>query len=222
MRFASSPHLDLLLALRKGFRVDVVSQNWLILAVVHKSSRTVVLYNLNNDVDLFRRQLLKSLAKFDLFLVICMLILFFVNFVLIVLPRLLPLGYRNRHQRQIIFHIFLKKSFKFVCQFPDPRSVSIIGLAIVPNQLNIIQALLHQLVFKLLQFFLHRAQIHRVLDDRRVVMQSQSHVVHWLTKLSRVWIVNQVLKNRIQSLIFIFANKGLTHKLINKFLSNFS
>ncbi len=47
----------------------------------------------------------------------------------------------------------------------------IVSLAIVPDQLDVVQHLLNSAVLPRFEFVLHFEQIHRVLDDQRVVIE---------------------------------------------------
>jgi hypothetical protein len=50
-------------------------------------------------------------------------------------------------------------------------SFGVVGLAVVPDQLDVVQHLLHCSVLARLQLLLYAAEVHRMLDDVRVVQQ---------------------------------------------------
>lgn len=52
-------------------------------------------------------------------------------------------------------------------------SFCVVQLAVIPDHLNIVQTLFDGVVFVLRQFLFGCTQIHRVLDDLRVICQSE-------------------------------------------------
>lgn len=47
----------------------------------------------------------------------------------------------------------------------DPAARLVVQLAIIPDQLDVVQHLLHRLVFRVQQFLAGGAEVHRVFDD---------------------------------------------------------
>ena len=65
----------------------------------------------------------------------------------------------------------------------DPRSLGIVGFAVVPDQLDIIQHLLDVLIFIVFEFFADSWQIHGMGDDIEIVGESHAFPVDGLSKI---------------------------------------
>lgn len=92
----------------------------------------------------------------------------------------------------------------------------VVGLAVIPYQLQIIQHLLHPFVTIVLQLPSNTPQIHRLLDEQGVVTQSQSYITHLLPYQS-TGVLNYAesgLSISICRMVFIFRNYSFSSGVV--------
>lgn len=65
---------------------------------------------------------------------------------------------------------------------------------IVPNELNVCKTVLHYIVLAGLQQLSTSAQIHRLFDDVWVLKQAEADVVHWLSELNAILVLQKLLE----------------------------
>lgn len=89
--------------------------------------------------------------------------------------------------RQIRLHHFLESLIQSFRKVVDPlydsrpyRIVGVVNLAIIPNELEVIEHFLNQSILGLPQLAIDSAQIHRIFDVLRVIMQSHGCVMQGL------------------------------------------
>ena len=68
----------------------------------------------------------------------------------------------------------------------DPRRIRVIGLTIIPNQLNIIQNFLNSRIVIALHFPLQSSEVHRILDDGEIVGEAHTFPVYGLAEVEGV------------------------------------
>ena len=92
----------------------------------------------------------------------------------------------------------------------------IVGLAIIPYQLQIIQHLLHPPVTIILQLLTNSPQIHRLLDQQRVVTQSQTYIDNLLPYQSTGALnyAESGLSISICRMVFIFRNYSFSSGVV--------
>lgn len=68
----------------------------------------------------------------------------------------------------------------------DPRGVRVVGLAVVPNELYVIEHILNTAVVLSFHLPLQRSQVHGVLHDREIVGETHAFPVDGLAEIEGV------------------------------------
>lgn len=68
----------------------------------------------------------------------------------------------------------------------DPRIVRVVGLAIIPNHLQIIEYFLQPLIPLFFQLPQDSRQVHRMLDNRWIISQPHSFPINRLPEVKRL------------------------------------
>lgn len=189
----SEPLVNLLIDFFENVHVQVVDQ-YLAFILVHifVCLRAVLLDNADNLSQLVLAQLLQLLAE-SIFVRKCQSLGLFLFWLFCGRKILIEIQFtcgRCRQGRKIVFNELLEILFQLICDFVYPGSFCVVQLAVIPDHLNIVQTLFDGVVFVLRQFLFGCTQIHRVLDDLRVICQSECYVIHGLPELGRVLMVN--------------------------------
>jgi hypothetical protein len=79
-------------------------------------------------------------------------------------------GYYNLYVGQIVPNHFFKLPLQLIRQ-NIVVALWVIGFAIIPNKLNMIQHLFDSPILSCFQLILYLQQIHGVLDDQRIVIE---------------------------------------------------
>jgi hypothetical protein len=76
---------------------------------------------------------------------------------------------------QIVAYHFLESPFHLISEDVE-GSFRVIGLAVVPDQLDMIEYFLDCAILSGLELVLHFEQIHRMLDDQRVIVEFEFYI----------------------------------------------
>lgn len=90
------------------------------------------------------------------------------------------------HIREVVLHHFLEGPLQLLRNRVDPRIVGIVGLTVIPNELQIIEHLLHPPIAFFLQLPQHSRQVHRTLNNRGVVGKPHALPIHRLPEVKRL------------------------------------
>lgn len=109
---------------------------------------------------------------------------------------------------EVIPHQFTGGLFEFDCNLVDGRLVSIVQLAVIPNELEVVKSLLHSGVLAGLQIAEAGTEIHGPSDNDRVVIQPISPVVNRFQELSGVFPLHQLVDDDTTLAVVLLVHLG--------------
>lgn len=95
-------------------------------------------------------------------------------------------GYYNLYVRQVVPYHFFKLPLQLISKYVVVP-LGIIGLAVIPHKLNMIQHFLDSAVLSRLQLILYLQQIHGMLDDEGVVVELKFFILDEVHYQSTGW-----------------------------------
>lgn len=84
----------------------------------------------------------------------------------------------------------------------------VVFLAVIPDELNVVEHLLDCSELAGLEFFLDFQQVHWVFDDERIVVQIKFFPFDGVEELGGLWVIDEIIKDEGELLILFLAEDG--------------